>query len=258
MPGPSSPTAIVVVGAAVVGDQPHAAVGRRVADRVVEQVGQHLLEALGVAGRLEPDRVDLDPQPHRRARRARTRAPRARAARAPRSARTRSGARPTRAARGRAAARRGARAAASGRARRRSHAGRGSTPSARFSSTAWSAPIGVRSSCETLATRSRRMPLDVGEVGRHRVEGARELADLVARRRGHAPLVVAAGHRRGGRGHLAQRRGHAAREALDEREADHHGDHDAQPRRQPELVPEREDGRRGHRPRRRSPRRASP
>ena len=64
MPGPSSQTAIVVFGAAVVGDQPHAPVGRRVADRVVEQVGEHLLQPLRVAGGLEADRVDLDPQPH--------------------------------------------------------------------------------------------------------------------------------------------------------------------------------------------------
>ena len=84
-------------------------------------------------------------------------------------------------------------------------------------------------------------PLDVREVGGHRVEGARELADLVARAGGDAALVVAARHRRGRRRHLAQRRGHAAGEALDEREPDHDRDHDAQPERQPELVAERED-----------------
>ena len=235
MPGPSSQTAIVVVGPPLYATQPHAAVGRRVADRVVEQVGEHLLEALGVAGRLERRSGRPRSAAAPRARRARTPAPRARAARARRSARARAAARPTRAARGRAAARRGARGAASARASSRARASVldavGEVLEHRLERADRRAQL-VRDVGDEVAP----LPLDVGEVGRHRVEGARELAHLVARRRGHAPLVVAAGHRRGGRGHLAQRRGHAAREALDEREADHEGDHDAQPRREPELV----------------------
>ena len=59
----------------------------------------------------------------------------------------------------------------------------GATPSTRFSSTACSAEIGVRSSCETLATSSRRCRSTAAEVGRHRVERPGQLADLVARRR---------------------------------------------------------------------------
>ena len=61
---------------------------------------------------------------------------------------------------------------------------------------AWSAVIGVRSSCDTLATRSRRTPVGLGELGGHLVERPGELADLVARRRRHPPVVVALGHRR--------------------------------------------------------------
>jgi hypothetical protein len=60
-------------------------------------------------------------------------------------------------------------------------------------------------------------PVDLGELGGHRVERARELPDLVARRGCNAPLVVAACHRPAGGCHLAQRRGHPARQHLDHR-----------------------------------------
>ena len=61
--------------------------------------------------------------------------------------------------------------------------------------------------------------VDVGQLGGHRVERAGQLADLVARGRAHAPAVVAARHR-GRRGrHLAQRRGHPARQELHDRRA---------------------------------------
>ena len=63
------------------------------------------------------------------------------------------------------------------------------------------------------------LAVDVGELRRHRVERAGELADLVARRRPHAHVVVAARHgARRGR-HLAQRRRRAAREEAHERAA---------------------------------------
>ena len=84
-------------------------------------------------------------------------------------------------------------------------------------------------------------PLDVGEIGGHRVEGARELADLVARGGRHPALVVAARHHRGGCRHLAQGRSHPAGEALDEPEPQYDREHDAQLERQPQLVAERED-----------------
>ena len=48
-----------------VGAQPHAALGRRVADRVVEQVGDHLVQPLGVAGGLQVAGLDAHLQPHR-------------------------------------------------------------------------------------------------------------------------------------------------------------------------------------------------
>ena len=72
-----------------------------------------------------------------------------------------------------------------------------STPSTRFSSTACSALIGVRSSWLTLATRSRRSRSTSLELGGHGVEGAGELADLVVAtsrvtRRPCSPLAIAA------------------------------------------------------------------
>ena len=54
-----------------------------------------------------------------------------------------------------------------------------STPSSRFSRWARIAVIGVFSSCETLATRSRRRLLEMLELAAHPVEGGRELPDLI-------------------------------------------------------------------------------
>ncbi len=54
----------------------------------------------------------------------------------------------------------------------------------------------------------------VGEVGGHGVEGGGEHAHLVGRGGGDSPGVVAGRHPGGGVGHLAQRRGHAARQPL--------------------------------------------
>ena len=101
-------------------------------------------------------------------------------------------------------------------------AGSGSaTPSTMFSSTPCSAVIGVRSSCETLAISSRRCRSAACQVRGHLVERLGQLADLVAGGGPHPTGVVAAGHRPGRRGHLAQRRGHAVGEHLrgDKRDA---------------------------------------
>ena len=61
-------------------------------------------------------------------------------------------------------------------------------------------------------------PVGLGELGRHLVERAGERADLVARGRGDALAEVAARHRRAGVGHLPQRRRHPAREEADDDE----------------------------------------
>ena len=66
--------------------------------------------------------------------------------------------------------------------------------------------------------------LDLLELGGHRVERARELADLVARGGGDAPAVVALRHRAGRGDHLAQRERHPVREQLHHRERQHGGD----------------------------------
>ena len=73
------------------------------------------------------------------------------------------------------------------------------------------------------------LAVDPGELLGHRVERPRQLADLVARGGRDAHVVVAGGHPARGRGHLAQWRGHADGEELGdgERHGDGHGD--AQP-----------------------------
>ena len=201
MPGPSSPTSIVVSARRCRRRSHTRPVGRRVADRVVEQVREHLVQPLGVAGGLEVDRARRSIRSRTvAARRARTRAPPARAARARRSARRSSGS-VADSSRERSSSCSTSRPSRS----RLGERGRidrdrvGSTPSTRFSSSACSAPIGVRSSCETLATRSRRI----------RSTSARSAAIALNARASsptssrdvarHAPLVVAARHRRRGR-----------------------------------------------------------
>ena len=97
----------------------------------------------------------------------------------------------------------------------RSVAGSGSaTPSTMFSSTACSAVIGVRSSCDTLAISSRRCWSAAARSAAIWLNALGQLADLVARGGPDPPGVVAPGHRPGRRGHLAQRPGHAVREHL--------------------------------------------
>ena len=67
--------------------------------------------------------------------------------------------------------------------------------------------------------------VDAGELGRHLVERAGQLADLVGGVGAHPPPVVAPGHPAGRFGHLPQRRGHADGEQLGdgEREGNGHG-----------------------------------
>ena len=93
-----------------------------------------------------------------------------------------------------------------------------STPSTRLSSRARSAPIGVRSSCEAFATRSRLMRSASSSSEGHRVEGSRQLSHFVTGGRCDPPGVVAPCHRAGGGHHLTQRRSHPVRQHLDDRE----------------------------------------
>ena len=88
------------------------------------------------------------------------------------------------------------------------------TPSTRFSSTACSAVIGVRSSCDTFAISSRRCWSAAARSAAIWLNACGQLADLVAGGGPYPVAVVAAGHRPGGGGHLAQRRGHAVRQDL--------------------------------------------
>ncbi len=76
----------------------------------------------------------------------------------------------------------------------------------------------------------------IGEVGGHGVERPAELADLVGGGRPHPLAVVARGHRAGGLGHLAQRRGHPPRQPLGHRERTDDGHGDAEPQRDPATV----------------------
>jgi hypothetical protein len=94
--------------------------------------------------------------------------------------------------------------------------------------------------------------VDAREVGGHRVEGAGQLADLVAGGRRHPHVVVAAGHPAGGRRHLAQRRRRAARQQLHGRQRDDEAERHRHPCAQPGLdaQAQRDDGdRRPSRPR---------
>ena len=90
------------------------------------------------------------------------------------------------------------------------------------------------------------LPVHRGELGRHRVERAGQLADLVPGRRRDPARVVARRHRPGGRGHLAQRRGHPAGEQL----GDERGRRPPRPARQRGRRPRR--GRRRRSARRRA------
>lgn len=72
------------------------------------------------------------------------------------------------------------------------------------------------------------LAIDLGEVGRHGVEGPRQLSHLVAGGRADAQAVAALGDRLRGRGHLAQRPGHAVGEELHHDHREHDGDRDPQ------------------------------
>ena len=170
---------------------------RRVAHRVLEQVGDDLVHALGIAVGGEVGGVDR----HRHRDLGRVQlllAHRVRRAAARPGTRVRSSGTAPDSSRERSRScftRRPSRSTWASMVRNVSGSG-SATPSTRFSSSACSAVIGVRSSCDTLATRSRRTPVGLGELGRHLVERAGELADLVARRRRTRAVVVALGHLR--------------------------------------------------------------
>ncbi len=89
-----------------------------------------------------------------------------------------------------------------------------------FSSWACSAVTGVRSSCETFATISRRSRSVEARSSAIVLNACGELPDLVAAGGPDALGVVAVRHRARGRRHLPQRRRHAAREDLGEDERD--------------------------------------
>ena len=82
----------------------------------------------------------------------------------------------------------------------------------------------------------------LGELGRHLVERPRQLAHLVARRRGDTAVVVALGHRPGGVGHLPQGRGHPAGEEPHHHQRQGTGDDpaDRRPHARLEAQPEHE------------------
>ena len=141
---------------------PTLTVARRVADGVLEQVGDDLVDALGVGVGAQVVRLDGDchlapgrpSSAHSRpAASSRSRTPNARGASgtAPASSRERSSSWLDQAA---------SRSVCAS-AVRSACGSAGSTPSARFSSSACRAVSGVRSSCETLATSSRRGAVDV-------------------------------------------------------------------------------------------------
>jgi hypothetical protein len=78
------------------------------------------------------------------------------------------------------------------------------------------------------------VPLDLGQLRRHDVEGPRQVAHLVRPPAvGDPHRVVAAGHRRRAVGHLAQRARQPARHDLDERERQRGGEQRAEHERQP-------------------------
>ena len=87
--------------------------------------------------------------------------------------------------------------------------------------------------------------VDSGQLLGHPVEGAGQLAHLVARGRGDPAGVVAAGHPPGRRGHLAQGRGHPHGQQLGHAEGQGHGDRDAEPERHSATGADRRDDR-GH------------
>ena len=72
------------------------------------------------------------------------------------------------------------------------------------------------------------LAVDGGEVGRHPVERPGQLADLVGRGGVDAHVVVARSHPSRGLGHLPQRRRHSHREQLGDAEREQDGDRDAE------------------------------
>ena len=152
-------------------------------------------------------------------------------------ARGRAPRRPRRSATGPAARRPVGRGAGSGRARSRAWRDRRvATPSTRFSSTACSAAIGVRSSCETFAISSRRCWSAAARSAAIWLNATASWPDLVAGRGPHPPRVVALRHRAGRGGHRPQRPGHPVREHLRGEQHDRHRDQRDPDRRLPPVL----------------------
>jgi hypothetical protein len=84
-------------------------------------------------------------------------------------------------------------------------------------------------------------PVDLLELGRHRVERARELADLVTGRRSDTLRVVTARHRPRRGDHLPERVRHPVGEELHHRERERGRDERRDEGRQAELAAERHD-----------------
>ena len=193
---------------------------RRVPHRVLDEVRDHLVQPLGVGFEPEVARHDLDRRSARRRRAAATRGSRARASARRRTGAGRAAACPTRGGRGRAAAARAGRAVRPGRAS--CAASRGRAADAVDEVLEHGLQRGDRRAqlVAHVGDEVAAQPIGLGELGRHLVERAGERADLVVRGGGDALREVAARHRLGGRDHLAQRRGDAAREDPHDRERD--------------------------------------
>ena len=85
-------------------------------------------------------------------------------------------------------------------------------------------------------------PVDLLQLSRHGVERARQLTDLVARGRGDATAVVAAGHRLGGSHHLPERERHSVGEQLHQGERERGGDDASDEEGEPDAVTDPDGG----------------
>jgi hypothetical protein len=83
--------------------------------------------------------------------------------------------------------------------------------------------------------------VDLGELGSHRVERARELADFVARGGRHAAAVVATRHRASCGDHFPQRKRHPMSEQLDECKRERGGRQAGHDRRETGVLAQRDD-----------------
>ena len=196
--------------------------GGREPERVVQQVEQDLVEPLPVGQHVREVAGDLLRYATRRRRgpsaprRSRVDERRQRDRLASRASR-----RPTRASTDRAAAPRGGSAARTAGASPASSRRLGSsTPSSMFSRCARRAEIGVFSSWETFATRSRRSRSMLSSSVAIRLNVSASCAELVPRGHRHAFGVVAAGQPLGRARHVADRLRHARAQQPREDERD--------------------------------------